>query len=412
MRHRVVVTGIGLISPLGDTPVQVFEAAMAGRSAIGLWNNDTLSMNQESSTILEPAVVARAPFEASRFFSKLQLAGVDRVSQMAVAAGRLAKEDAGLAHLDADTGLYFGTGMGGATAIEQSYSNFFRGHRLPPLTIPAFMPNASAAHLAMREKLHGQVMTYSMACASSAIAIAESAKALARGELTMALAGGSEALLVPGVLSAWQSLRTLATPGDDPTRASRPFSSTRTGLVLGEGAAFLLMETLESAESRGARIYAEIAGVGMSCDAAHLTTPDASGQVRALKAALHDSGLTPGEIGYCNAHGTATSVGDIVECDALAQVWGPELATLKVSSTKSMHGHLLGAGGALEAALTALAVYNRALPPNRHCEDQDPRCAIDLVRQPHHQAPDLTAAISNSFAFGGSNVVLAFRATP
>lgn len=409
MRRRVVVSGIGLISPLGDTPEQVFEAAMSGRSAIRLWNDDPLATAQESASVSAPAVVARAPFDVTRFFAKLQLTGVDRVSQMAVAAGQLAKQDAGLEILDVDAGLYVGTSMGGAAALEQSYANFFDGRRIPPLTIPSFIPNASASHLAMREKLHGPVLTYSMACASSAIAIAEAAKAISRGDITMALAGGSEALLVPGVLSAWQSLRTLADPGDDPARACRPFSSTRSGLVLGEGAIFLLMETLESAQARGARIYAEIAGIGFSCDATHLTKPDAAGQVRAIKAALRDSALSPSDIGYCNAHGTATLVGDLVECDALAQVWGSNLSRLQVSSTKSIHGHLLGAGGALEAALTVMALSNRAVPPNMHCADQDPNCPVNLIREPHHQAPHLTAAISNSFAFGGSNVVLVFR---
>ena len=398
MKQRVVVTGIGLVSPLGDTPAEAFAAVMAGRSAVSLMTGEGMAA----------AAVAHASFDAARWFTRLQLAGVDRVSQMAVAAGELARDDAGLAHLGDEAGIYVGTGMGGAAAMEQAYGNLHGGRRIPPLSIPAFMANAPAAHLAMRTKVHGPVFTYSMACASAAVAIAEAAKSIARGEIGCALAGGSEALLVPGVIGAWQSLQTLAAPGNDPASACRPFSSVRSGLVLGEGAAFLLLEALPAAQARGARIYAEFAGSGFSCDAAHLTRPDAAGQVRALRAALRDSGLAPRDIGYCNAHGTATHTGDVVECNALREVWGGDIDCLQVSSTKALHGHLLGAAGALEAALTIMALHEQALPPNMHCETQDPACAVRLVRTPA-AAPDLTAAISNSFAFGGSNAVLVFR---
>ena len=399
MRQRVAITGIGLISPLGDTVTSVFDAAIAGRSAIALWAEESRP----------PAALARAPFDAARWFTRLQLAGVDRVSQMAVAAGVLARADAGLTQLSETAGVYVGTGMGGAAAIEQAYVNWHGGKRVPPLSIPAFMPNAPAAHLAMREKVHGPVYTYSMACASAAVAIAEAARAIGRGDIDSALAGGSEASLVPGVLGAWQSLQTLAPPGNDAASACRPFSSDRNGLVLGEGAAFLMLESMDAAVARGARVYAELAGSGFSCDATHLTKPDAAGQVRALTAALRDSGLAPTDVGYCNAHGTATLAGDLVECDALGRVWGDAVDQLQVSSTKAVHGHLLGAGGGLEAAITALAVHHRTLPPSMHCPTQDPQCSIRLVDSAHTQAPALRAAISNSFAFGGSNVVLVFK---
>ncbi|KAB2970784.1 beta-ketoacyl-[acyl-carrier-protein] synthase family protein [Zoogloea sp.] len=398
--RRVVITGVGLISPHGESPDSVFDALMAGRSAIAPWSGEHSA----------PAVVAEAPFDVSRWFTRLQLAGVDRVSQLAVAAASLAQADAGLELIDENSGVYVGTGMGGASAIENAFSSHSSSGRTPPLTVPAFMPNAPAAHVAMRAGVHGPVLTYSVACASSAVAIAEAAKAVARGELDCALAGGSEALLVPGVVRAWQALQTLAAvDGEDPSRSCRPFSAGRSGLVLGEGAAFLVLEPLEIARARGARIYAEIAGSGIACDAVHLTKPDAAGQVRALKAALKAGGLSPADVGYCNAHGTATLIGDVVECNALKQVWGDDLDRLAVSSTKSMHGHLLGAAGALEAVLTALAVHRRALPPNMHVGTQDPACDIRLVTEPGWQAPALRAAISNSFAFGGTNVVLAFR---
>jgi 3-oxoacyl-[acyl-carrier-protein] synthase II len=205
-------------------------------------------------------------------------------------------------------------------------------------------------------------------------------------------------------------MQTLATPDAcDASTSSRPFSATRSGLVLGEGAAILILEAREQAEARRATVYAELAGAGLSCDASHLTKPDSAGQIAALNMALAKSGLSPEDVGYCNAHGTATLVGDVVESASLRSVWGDALSGLRVSSSKSMHGHLLGAAGALEALITVLAIHNRLLPPNAHCADQDSACNIPLVRPHAEAAPGLEAAISNSFAFGGTNSVLVFR---
>lgn len=399
MKRRVAITGIGLVSPHGDSPPEVFEALLGGRSAVGIWDEGDAA----------PAAVARAPFDVMRWFTRLQLAGVDRVSQIAVAAAEMARSDAGIDTLDESTGVYVGTGMGGASAVDESFRSHYGSGRVPPLSVPAFMPNAPAAHVAMRAKLRGPVYTYSVACASSAVALAEAAKAVAYGEVDCALAGGTEALLVPGAIRAWHALQTLARVDEEPWRASRPFSADRTGLVLGEGAAFIVLEPYDIAVARGARIYAEFAGSGVSCDATHLTKPDAAGQVKAMTAALRNSGLAPADIGYCNAHGTATRVGDVVECKALQRVWGDAIGNLAVSSTKSMHGHLLGAAGALEAIITVLALYRRAIPPSMHCERVDPECGITPVREPGHMAPGLDAAISNSFAFGGSNATLVFK---
>jgi 3-oxoacyl-[acyl-carrier-protein] synthase II len=399
MKRRVAITGIGLVSPHGDRPAAVFDALLSGHSAVALWDEEGAA----------PTAVARAPFDVGRWFTRLQLAGVDRVSQIAVAAAEMARQDAGIDTLDESTGVYVGTGMGGAAAVDESFRSHYGSGRVPPLSVPAFMPNAPAAHVAMRHKLHGPVYTYSIACASSAVALAEAAKAVAYGEVDCAVAGGAEALLVPGAIRAWHALQTLARVDDEPWRASRPFSADRTGLVLGEGAAFLVLEPYDDALARGARIYAEFAGSGVSCDASHLTKPDAAGQVRAMLAAMRNSGLTPAEIGYCNAHGTATRIGDVVECEALQRVWGDAIGALAVSSTKSMHGHLLGAAGALEAIVTVLAVYRGAIPPNMHCSQPDPDCGIALVREPGHMAPALKAAVSNSFAFGGTNATLVFK---
>ncbi|MFH0129035.1 beta-ketoacyl-[acyl-carrier-protein] synthase family protein [Variovorax sp. VaC1] len=404
MNHEVAVTGLGVVAPHGDEPGALFDALLQGRSAI----------QPVFPELPKPAAAATAAFDETRWFTKLQLAGVDRVSQLAVAAADLAMRDAGIQTGDAAPdvdperiGVFGGCGMGGAAALEAAY----RGNgRVSPLTIPAFMPNAPAAHVAMRLGVQGPVLTYSVACASSSVAIAEAAKAVQRGEVDIAIAGGSEALIVPGVVLAWQAMQTLATfqPGEAAS-AVRPFATDRSGFVLGEGAAFLVLESAERARRRGARSYATLAGWGLSSDATHLTKPDAPGQARALRTALRQAGLQPRDVGYCNAHGTATRIGDVVECNALAQVWGNDLDLLRVSSTKALHGHMLGAAGALEALITVLALHNRQLPPNAHCNEIDPACGLHLVTQGDTAAPALEAAISNSFAFGGTNSVLLFR---
>ncbi|HEX3140766.1 MAG TPA: beta-ketoacyl-[acyl-carrier-protein] synthase family protein [Rhizobacter sp.] len=395
----VAITGLGLVTPHGETPEQVFAALMRGESGIQPVFPD----------LAKPAAAATVAFNESRWFTKLQLAGVDRVSQMAVAAADLAMKDAGaLGDVDPERlGVYAGCGMGGATAIEAAYRS---GGRVPPLTIPAFMPNAPAGHVAMRQRALGPVLTYSVACASSAVAIAEAAKAVQSGEVDVAIAGGSEALIVPGVMLAWQAMHTLASFNEgEAARSVRPFARDRSGFALGEGAAFLILESTERAQARGARSYASLSGWGISCDATHLTKPDAPGQARALRAALQRAGLQPGDVGYCNAHGTATLIGDPIERDALATVWGTDIERLRVSSTKALHGHLLGAAGALEAAITVLALHQRQLPPNAHCTEIDPACQLNLVPQAGAAAPQLEAAVSNSFAFGGTNAVLLFQ---
>jgi 3-oxoacyl-[acyl-carrier-protein] synthase II len=401
----IVVTGLGQVAPHGSDPQAAFDAMLRGRSAITRW----------AEAGAEPSAVGAAAFNPSDYFTKLQLSGVDRVSQIAVAAATRAWADAGLDPPGTSDGVaaerlgvYVGCGMGGAAAIEQAFVSYANHGRVPPLTVPAFMPNAPAAHVAMRLQARGPVLSFSVACASSAVAIAQAARAVATGEVDVALAGGTEALLVPSVIRAWQALQTLATP--DPERietSCRPFARERSGFVLAEGAAFLVLESTRRAAARGARRYARLAGSGTTCDATHLTKPDTEGQRRALAAALHAAGITPREVGYCNAHGTATRVGDVVECEALRAVWQDDLAHLRVSSTKSMHGHLLGAAGALEALITVLAVQRRQVPPNAHCRQPDPACAVRLVHE-GEDAPDLRYAISSSFAFGGTNVVLVF----
>jgi 3-oxoacyl-[acyl-carrier-protein] synthase II len=407
---RVAITGLGVVSPHGLDADAMFDALMRGESAV----------RPVFPELPRPAAAATVAFDEAPWFSKLQLAGVDRVSQIAVAAAEMALKHAALPRearpAPERVGVYVGCGMGGAAALEAAYAAGARAGgapaRIPPLTIPAFMPNAPAAHVALRQGVLGPVLTYSVACSSAAVAIGEAAKALAAGEIDLAIAGGSEALIVPGVVQAWQAMQTLGAfdPADpvSAARACKPFAAGRSGFVLGEGAAFLVLESEADARARGAALLARLAGTGLSCDATHLTKPDAPGQQRALRQALRQAGLAPSDIGYCNAHGTATKVGDPVEWEALAGVFGPALADLAVSSTKALHGHLLGATGALEAAITVLALVRGQLPPNGHGDAPDPACPLNLVRAPGTAASGLRAAISNSFAFGGTNSVLLF----
>ncbi len=406
----VHITGMGLISPHGNEVWAAFDQIAGGSSAI----------HPIFPELVKPAAAGTADFDPSPWLSKLQLVGLDRVSQMAVAAAELAVADAGgLGDVAPERiGVFGGCGMGGAVALETAYRGGLSGNgRVPPLTIPAFMPSAPASHVAMRLQAKGPVQTYSMACASGAAAMAEAAKAITLGEVDVAVAGGAEALIMPGVVMAWQAMMTLAgfEAGDveSAARCVRPFAANRSGFALGEGAAFVVLESAERAARRGARAHARLAGWGHSCDATHLTKPDAEGQARALRAALRQAQLTPADIGYCNAHGTATRAGDTVEWQALQQVWGDALPSLKVSSTKALHGHLLGAAGALEAVITVAAMARGQLPPNINGDTPgqratDPDCPLNLVQLGDQAAPNLQAAVSSSFAFGGSNVALVF----
>jgi 3-oxoacyl-[acyl-carrier-protein] synthase II len=399
---EVAITGLGVISPHGDDAHAMFAALMRGESAI----------RPVFPELAKPAVAALAPFDASRWFTKLQLVGMDRVSQMAVAAADLAARDAG-GHEGIDPsrlGVYVGCGLGGMGSLDAAYHAALQsGGRVPPLTIPALMANAPAAHVAMRQGSRGPVLTYSVACASSAVALSEAAKAVACGDVDMALAGGSEAIIVPGSMMAWQAMQTLAAVDPDaPGAAVKPFDAQRSGFALGEGAAFLVLERAAQARARGAAVHALLRGWGLTCDATHLTKPDAAGQARALSDALRRAQVTPADVAYVNAHGTATRVGDVVECEALAGVWGADLQALRVSSTKALHGHLLGGAGALEAVITVLALRERRAPPNSHCTQQDPACAVALVPEGGAAIGGPGAAISSSFAFGGTNSALLF----
>jgi 3-oxoacyl-[acyl-carrier-protein] synthase II len=392
----VAVTGIGVVSPHGDHPDAMFAALMRGESAIGEFIGDFPNA--------KPAAVASVAFDAGAWFTPLQLAGVDRVSQLAVAAATRALADAGAAGVyePARVGVYVGCGMGGGASLEAGYISGLRNGRVPPLTVPAFMPNAPAAHVAMRLHATGPALTYAVACASSAVAIAEAAKAIRGGEVDMAIAGGSEAVLVPGVVKAWQVMQTLSVFAPGAAASScRPFATDRGGFALGEGAAFLILESTERARARGARRHAELAGWGMSCDATHLTKPDAAGQRAAIGNALG--------FGDPRCATSVTATPTAPPSATRPKRWRPGLGLdidRQGQFPKPMHS---SAAGALEAAITTLALRESQLPPNANCASPDPACGLDLVLETGAVASGLDAAITSSFAFGGSNAVLVFR---
>ncbi len=399
---RIGVAGLGLISPLGDHLDVAWTRLMAGDSAVQSMSWQGVPDLPVASVVFDPATV----------LSKLHQVGTERVSQMALGAARHALADANISGWpDAErVGLYVGTGMGGAGTMDSAYAALYSGHRIPPLTVPTGMVNGTAAVIAINTGIRGPVLTYAVACASSAVAIGEAAHALRRGEIDIALVGGAEALLVRGTVIAWHALRTLA-PIDahDVRHSCRPFSADRAGLVLGEGAAFMVLQREEDLRARGQNARAWLAGSAVRCDAMHLTNPHAPGQASAVRAALQAAGLAPSDVGYCNAHGTATHVGDVVECEALRQVWGDAAASLRVSSTKAAHGHLLGAAGALEALWTVLALERGEIPPTQGVTALDPRCeGLGHVLGAGEHAPQLRHAASNSFAFGGTNATLIF----
>ena len=398
---RIGIAGLGLVSPLGDAPDAAWARLIAGESAIGRMSFDGL-----------PDIpAAQVTIDTAQELTKLQLVGTERVSQMALAAARRAIADAGLGAWDDPerVGLYLGTGMGGAATIDAGYAALARGPRLPPLTVPAGMVNAAAGIVAMHTDVRGPSSTFAAACSSSAVAFTEAVHALRRGEIDVALVGGAEALLVRGTVAAWQALRALAPPAEQVERSCRPFAADRNGLVLGEGAAFMVLRREADFKRDGKAPRAWYAGGAVRTDARHQTQPQVRGQVAALKAALQDAGLTPAQIGYCNAHGTATVAGDPVECESLRQLWGDSAKALRVSSTKASHGHLLGAAGALEAVWTVLALQTGIAPPTCSVHALAPDCdGVAHVLGQGEAAPGLQHAISNSFAFGGTNVALVF----
>jgi 3-oxoacyl-[acyl-carrier-protein] synthase II len=402
---RVAVTGIGVVSALGSNLEEFYRSLASGRSGVQRLPADVALGSGVQ-------VGARIAWDPAAHFKGPEAAALDRVAQFALFAAGQALDSSrlDLAAADRDRiGVYWGTGMGGANTLEGAYRSVYgkNDFRLRPLSVVMAMNNAAGSNIAVRWGLRGPFANFSTACSSSAMAIGEAMHAIRSGRADTVIAGGAEALLTPGVLAAWQALRTLSpADADDPAASCKPFDTRRGGLVLGEGAAALVLEDESQARARGARILAFISGYGNSCDATHMSKPDRDGQVRAMKQALADSGLAPEAIGYINAHGTATLVGDVVECEAINAVFGGAAARIPVSSTKSMHGHLLGGAGAIEMAAALMPFRDGLIPPTANLEQPDPACAVHHVARVAELGAVPAAVMSNSFAFGGSNVAL------
>jgi len=403
--ERVVITGMGAISALGQGAGVNFQAALNGNSGIGL-------LQHPYAEQVTCGVAAQILTPLPELIPKAEAALFDRVSLLALAAANEAFAQSGL-NIDSEqatrSSVFWGTGMGGAQTLEAGYEDLFvKGkRRVRPMTVVASMNNAAAAQIALKIGFGGAVTTYSSACVSSAQAIGEAFRAIRHGYAERAIAGGSEALLTYAVLSAWDALRVIAnTDTAHPERSCKPFSKNRNGLVLGEGAAAIVLESLSSAQARGATILAELVGYGTSNDATHITKPDPAGQARAMQMALSEAQLPLSGIGYINAHGAATVAGDVAETASIKAVFGEHAKSIMVSSTKAVHGHTLGAAGALEFVISVQALRADAVPPTAFLDDPDPECDLDYValQARHHQ--QLRAVMSNSFAFGGSNVAL------
>lgn len=401
---RVVVTGLGIMSPCGNDPVTFFANLAAGRSGIG---HHSRTFPEDSTRWLTGEI---PPF-ATDGFTPMRLNTLDRTTLIALLTARQAIADARLAvHDKTRTAIYWGTGLGGAGTMEQSYRQTLGNPataRVKPTTVVMAMNNAAASEISLDTGCTGPAYTYSVACASAAIGIGEALRAIRNGYCDCAIAGGADSLLTLGSLKAWQALQTLAREdAAHPQTSCRPFAADRSGFVLGEGAGALVLEEAGAARARGASIYAELAGFGSTSDASHITKPSVDGQARAMRMALEDAALAPQDIGYINAHGTATASGDLVESNAIKAAFGAAAMHVAVSSTKALHGHLMGATGAVEFIAALKALQENILPPTAHLYKPDPACDLDYVPNQARRADTLRAVMSNSFAFGGNNAVL------
>lgn len=406
--RRVFVTGLGLVSPHGEDPAKVFDQVCRGESAIRMVRSGTPELGAD-------VLLATVDFEPGDRIANADRHFMARAAQMAVVATRNALLDAGLlvdGRGPEEARVSIGCGLGGSEIFQQTYRTYFekRSRRTRPRTVPLIMASGPASQVCMQFGIRGQANTYSVACASASVAIGEGFRAIRDGYCHVVVGGGAEAMLNDGTVAAWEAVGVIAREHADGAAAScRPFDLHRTGLVLGEGAATLILESEQRAAARGAEPIAEIVGFGASSDAFRLTEPSVDGQERAMRNALEDAGLGAEAVGYINAHATGTPAGDPVEIEAVKRVFGAASRQVAISSTKSMHGHLVGASGALECAITAMALRERRLPPTAYLTTPDPDCDIDCVAGVGRDAPDLEFALSNSFAFGGSNATLALR---
>ncbi|HSK53742.1 MAG TPA: beta-ketoacyl-ACP synthase II [Jiangellales bacterium] len=409
---RVVVTGLGATTPVGGDVASTWEALLAGRSGVRTLTADWV----EPLPVHIGAPVAVEPTEV---LPRVEARRLDRSGQLAMVAAREAWADAGLAGEGAGPdperlGVVVGTGIGGVHTLLDNYLVLLEKgpRRVSPLAIPMLMPNSAAAHIGLEVGARAGVHTPVSACASGNEAIAWALDMLRSGKADVVVSGGTEAAIHALPMAAFANMMALSARNDEPERASRPFDKGRNGFVLGEGAAVLVLETAEHAEARGARVYAELSGAGLSADAHHIAQPDpvGAGATRAMQEALTDAGLEPSEIRHVNAHATSTPQGDVAESQAIRRVLGDAADGVVVTSTKSMTGHLLGAAGAIESVATVLALHHRTSPPTINLEDLDDDVQLDVARgEPRALGDGSLAALNNSFGFGGHNCALVFR---
>lgn len=408
-RRPVAITGLGVLSPLGQSLAEVTASLRSGRSGI-----QTVRVDPLLKPI--PAGVVTGDFEEA--FTRLERPFMDRVQHFAVLAARQAIEHAGVQDFSAHglrAGVYYGNVNGGAASVQAWAQGLLAEGKQAsrPFTAMAIMSNGSAAQISIRNKILGPVLTHGSACAASGVAIGEAARAIADGYLDIAVAGGSEAPLSAMVSGVFSGTRAMSQPDpDDPSRSCKPFSQARSGLVLGEGGAFVILESEAHAKARNATIHGYLSGYGVSSDASHIGMPATEGQVRALQAALEHAGLRPDEVQYINAHATATDGGDVIEAESIRRVFGEGHDDAFVSSTKAVHGHLLGAASALELVVTVLAMQGSVLPASMHMGEADPRCSLNHVGPSPRTDIHIENALSFSCGFGGTNAALIVSRRP
>jgi len=409
MSRRVVVTGIGLVSSLGIGTEQNWDGLSCGRSGVA-------PITRFDATHFATRIAGEVKgFDPLRFIEKKDVKKMDAFIQYAIAASQFAMDDASLTitpEIGPFVGVSIGSGIGGFSTIEREHIALLDGgpRKISPFFIPSAIINLAAGQLSIRYGAKGPNTATCTACSASAHAIGDAFEIIKRDAADVMIAGGSEAAITPMSVGGFGALRALSTRNDDPERASRPFDQDRDGFIVGEGAGVLILEALEFAKRRGARIYAEVAGYGMSADAYHITAPseDGDGPYRVMRAALKSAGIEPAQVDYINAHGTSTPHGDKVETLAIKRCFGAHAKQVAISSTKSMTGHLLGAAEGLEAGITALAVYHQIAPPTINQENADEECDLDYIPNTKRSL-QIEYALSNSFGFGGTNAALLFR---
>jgi nodulation protein E len=400
--RRIVITGMGVIAPIGHSVPEFADNLFAGTCGI-----ESARFTYRGNEVRFPAAPVKN-FDIGQWMDAKKAGMMDRFSQFAVAAALQALKDSGLKmtpEIAERTGVITGTGVGGQNTLEDSYMKLLHetgSPRVHPFTIPRLMANAGSSQISMATGIMGPGFTVASACASAIHAMGVTLHMLRSGLIDYAITGGSESCLTFGTLKGWEALRVMAPD------VCRPFSKDRAGMVLGEGAGMFVLETLESAQKRGAKIYAEFIGFGMSSDAKDITTPDVGGASRAVINALKDSGLAPEDVDYINAHGTGTRINDLTETAVIKKVFGNHAPKLAISASKSMFGHALGAAGALEMLATVLAVAHDTAPPTINYLGQDPECDLDYVPNTARKM-NINVALNNSFAFGGLNAVVAVR---